>query len=388
MRAKRSPPVGSLRKTDPCREQRKCAFLIERAEGLGERSTFPKADTRDEHIPQSAERPLHWPPFAHLRRAGILRPPVSLRTRIPNTLRSTTMRRNEKGLAAVGNDNAGIEIGGHRSHTAEHVGADGKTRAYCPTRSTLWLTLQDLQVIQQLEPAGGETQTTLSTYIRGTAYLDDCRLAIMGESGNGTRTVHVAFAAREIGRADQHGLREWQDALGTTFSDFALGSARLGYNPPDAQMQEPEKWWVSCHVPENSMRALSDGVEQGRLTAVSVGLCLKNVYVLDQVVADSSGDSRLFLRPGACNDRSESPLTARGYVVHLTLDLEKVSLCRPRENERTHDERSHEGLPLQQRTSTAEANVLGTLAEKLSEAVSSWRWLAVVVAVLAMDVTF
>ena len=50
-------------------------------------------------------------------------------------------------------------------------------------RSTLqahWLTLQDLQVVQQLEPAEGETQSTLTTCVRWTACFDDVRLSMIG----------------------------------------------------------------------------------------------------------------------------------------------------------------------------------------------------------------
>jgi phosphate:Na+ symporter len=264
-------------------------------------------------------------------------------------------------------------------HSLEHVGPDGNATTYYPA-SSLWLTLQDLQVVQQLEPAGGETQSTLTTCVRGTASFDDVRLSIIGEPGNSTRMVQISFAAREIRSADRHGLREWQDALGTTFSDVPLGIARLGYNRPDREMQEPDQWWASCHVPENSMKALIEGVGAGRLAAVKVGLCLRNVYTSGQVFADFPGEAYLFLRPGKEDSTAESPETASGYVVHLALDFGKVSF-----GPLDHSERSPEG---QQQTTGSEANSINALVDKLSKLVAGLKWLAVLVAVLVVVFAF
>jgi len=301
----------------------------------------------------------------------------------PEQLAENDHRRlNERVHAAYRKESDRIEITERKGHTLEHVGADGNMQTYYPAKS-LWLTLQDLQVVQQLEPAGGETQSTLSSYIHGTARFDDCRLSIIGESGNSTRTVRVSFAAREIRIADPQGLREWQDELGTTFSDVPLGTARLGYNRADYEMQEPDQWWAWCHVPQSSMQALSEGVEEGRLTAVKVALCLRDVYMSDQADADFPGESCLFLRPGKSSSTMESPEIATGYVVHLTLDLARVSLRRLEQNGSTHD-----GLPLQEQTNISEANAVSALVEKLSKLVASLKWLAALIAILVMVFAF
>ncbi|MGO4159151.1 hypothetical protein [Cupriavidus sp. YAF13] len=164
-------------------------------------------------------------------------------------------RLSQRKYAACGEESVVFKIEEHRGYTLEHVGAFGKPQTFYPAKS-LWLTLEDLQVVPELEPAGGATQSTLATYIHGTARFDDCRVSIMGESESGTRTVQISFAAREIGVADQQGLREWQEALGIAFSNAPLGTARFGYNRPDREMQEPDQWWASCHVPESSLQAL------------------------------------------------------------------------------------------------------------------------------------
>lgn len=287
-------------------------------------------------------------------------------------------RLSQRRYAAYGEESVGFKIKEHRGYTLEHVGAFGKPQTFYPAKS-LWLTLQDLQVVQELEPAGGATQSTLATYIHGTARFDDCRLSIIGESENGTRTVQISFAAREIGVADQQGLREWQEALGIAFSDAPLGTARLGYNRSDREMQEPDQWWASCHVPESSLQALCEGVESGRLTAVKVGLCLRNIYMSDQGMVALPGEACLFLRPGKSDNSVESPEIASGYVVHLSLDLSKVSLRRLEE-----EQGSHETPSLQEPINPAEADAIGVLVEKLGKLVASLKWLAALVALLVI----
>ncbi|CAE6737270.1 Na/Pi cotransporter family protein [Paraburkholderia haematera] len=272
-----------------------------------------------------------------------------------------------------------IDVKQGPGHSLEHVGPDGNAKTYCPA-SSLWLTLQDLQVVQQLEPAEGETQSALTTCVRGTAFFDDVRLSIIGEQGNSTRKVQISFAAREIRSADRQGLREWQDELGTTFSDVPLGTARLGYNPTDREMQEPDQWWASCHVPESSMMALMQGIEASRLTAVKVGLCLKNVYMPGQVSADFPGEPYLFLRPGKEGSAMESPEIASGYVVHLALDFGKISFDAPGQRDSSHED--------QQQTNAGDATSMNALVERLGTLVVSLKWLAVLVAVLVIVFAF
>ncbi|SOE98442.1 Na/Pi-cotransporter [Burkholderia sp. OK233] len=292
---------------------------------------------------------------------------------------TTHPRLDKKVNVAYREENGRIDVQPGSGHSLEHVGPDGNAKTYYPA-SSLWLTLQDLQVVQQLEPAEGETRSTLTTCVRGTAFFDDARLSIIGEHGNSTRKVQISFAGREIRSIDRQGLREWQDKLGTTFSDVPLGTARLGYNPTDREMQEPDQWWASCHVPESSMTALIQGVEAGRLTAVKVGLCLKNIYMSEQVFADLPGESYLFLRPGEEGTAMESPEIASGYVVHLALDFGKISF-----DALDQRDSSHEG---QQQTNAGDATAMNALVERLSTLVVSLKWLAVLVAILVIVFAF
>ncbi|MFM0230103.1 Na/Pi cotransporter family protein [Paraburkholderia sediminicola] len=292
---------------------------------------------------------------------------------------TTHPRLDKKVNVAYREENGRIDVQPGSGHSLEHVDPNGNAKTYYPA-SSVWLTLQDLQIVQQLEPAEGETRSTLTTCVRGTAFFDDVRLSIVGEQGNSTRKVQISFAGREIRPADRQGLREWQDELGTTFSDVPLGTARLGYNPTDQEMQEPDQWWASCHVPESSMKALIQGVEAGRLTAVKVGLCLKNIYMSGQVFVGLPGESYLFLRPAKEGGAMESPEMASGYVVHLALDFGKISFDALGQRDSSRED--------QQQTNAGDATSMNALVERLSMLVVSLKWLAVLVAVLVIVFAF
>ncbi|KVC27373.1 Na/Pi cotransporter family protein [Burkholderia pseudomultivorans] len=263
-----------------------------------------------------------------------------------------------------------IEIRECAGHTLECIGADGNVQTYYPVKS-LWLTLQDIQVVTRLEPAGGAACSTLSTYVQGTASLDDCRLSIIGEAHNSTRTVHITFAAREIGATERRGLRALQDELGIALSDDPLGTARLGYNESDDEMQEPAQWWALCDVPASSMQALADGVEAGRVTAVKAGLCLRGVYTSAPSGAPQAGGLRVFLRPGQDGSPVETPPSASGYVVYLAIDLPKVSL-------------PGDGQPAQVAVRAGDGNAIGALTERLDKVFAGLKWLAALVAILVV----
>ncbi|MBN3785917.1 Na/Pi symporter [Burkholderia sp. Ac-20353] len=255
-------------------------------------------------------------------------------------------------------------------HALEQIGADGNVHAYYPAKS-LWLTLQDIQVVRRLEPAGGATHSTLATYVQGTARLDDCCLSIIGEGQTNTRTVHITFAAREIGVTERRGLRELQDELGITFSDDPLGMARLGYNESDDEMQEPAQWWAWCDVPASSMQALADGVEAGQVTAVKAGLCLRGVYTSTPSGAAPTGGFRAFLRPDKDGCTLEAPATASGYVVYLAIDHPKVSL-------------PGDGSLAQVPVCADDRNPIGALTERLDKVFTGLKWLAALVAILVV----
>ncbi|MGU7784624.1 Na/Pi cotransporter family protein [Burkholderia sp. PU8-34] len=263
-----------------------------------------------------------------------------------------------------------IEIRECVGHTLEHIGADGNVQTYYPAKS-LWLTLQDIQVVRRLEPAGGTSYSTLSTYVQGTASLDDCCLSIMGEAQNNTRTVHITFAAREIGVTERRGLRDLQDELGIALSDDPLGTARLGYNPADDEMRESARWWALCDVPASSMQALADGIEAGQVTAVQAGLCLRGVYTSIPPGAAPTGGFRAFLRPGTDGSALDAAATASGYVVYLAIDLPKVRL-------------PGDGRLAQVPVRTGDGNPIGALTERLDKVFTGLKWLVALVAILVV----
>ncbi|TCW80240.1 Na/Pi cotransporter family protein [Burkholderia sp. SRS-46] len=263
-----------------------------------------------------------------------------------------------------------IEIRECADHSLQHVGADGNVQTYYPAKS-LWFTLQDIQVVRRLEPAEGATYSTLATYVQGTASLDDCCLSIIGDVQTDTRTVHITFAAREVGVIERRGLRELQDELRIAFSDDPLGTARLGYNQSDDEMQEPAQWWALCDVPASSIQALVDGIEAGQVTAVKAGLCLRGVYTSAPSGAVLTGGFRAFLRPGEEDGTSGAPATASGYVVYLAIDLPKVSL-------------PGEGQPAQVPARAGDGNTIGALTERLDKLFIGLKWLAALVAILVV----
>ncbi|BFG80086.1 hypothetical protein PTKU46_81200 [Paraburkholderia terrae] len=265
-------------------------------------------------------------------------------------------------------------------HTLESTTDDGVLLRYEAARS-IWLTLHDLRIVRQVEPAGGATQSVLATYIQGTAHRDDGYMCVIGEPWTRKRAVSVTFAARELNDGDRRGLREWQDALGITFSDMPLGTARLGYNAADHEMQEPGQWWASFHVPANSMQGLIEGIDAAQLTDVKLALSLKNLYSLTPEVANAHGDACVFLRPDSVN-ATGLPEVATGYVTHMTFDLARIRLGQPDEG----PSRDDDALP--GRGGIQETGAVRALDEKVGRLVILVKWLAALVVVLLIVFAF
>ncbi|MBN3757458.1 Na/Pi cotransporter family protein [Paraburkholderia sp. Tr-20389] len=192
-------------------------------------------------------------------------------------------------------------------------------------KGSIWLHLQDLRVVRQLEPIAGSASAVLSTSICGMASLDDGELSIIGEPWLATPTVHVTFTSRQISSTDHDGLRSLQETLGMAFSDIPLGTARLGFNRSDKELHEPALWWASLNVPTSCMDGLKEAIETGRLSVVRLGLCVSGVYAYAGRIAGLESDAQLLLRPDSI-DASDSPQMATGYVTHLAFDQARVSL--------------------------------------------------------------
>ena len=265
-------------------------------------------------------------------------------------------------------------------HLLESTTNDGVLLRYEAARS-IWLTLQDLRIVRRVEPTGEQRQSVLTTYIQGTAHLDDGYLCVIGEPWTRKHAVSVTFAARELNDGDHRGLREWQDALGITFSDVPLGTARLGYNAADHEMQEPGQWWASFHVPAGSMQGLIEGIDAARLTDVKLALSLKNLYSLTPEAADVHGDACVFLRPDSVN-ATGLPEVATGYVTHMAFELAGMRLCAP-EAVRSCDDDAPPG-----RGGIQEAGAVDALDEKVGRLVILVKWLAALVVVLLIVVAF
>lgn len=257
---------------------------------------------------------------------------------------------------------------------------DGVVLRYGAARS-VWLTLQDLRIVRQAEPAAGKIASTLATYIQGTAHLDDGYLCVIGEHSTRQRTISVTFAPQELNDGDHRGLREWQDALGITFSDVPLGTARLGYNAADHEMHEPGQWWASCHVPASSMQGLTEAIDAAQLTDVRLALSLKDLYSRTTQVADAPGDACVFLRPDSVN-ATGLPEVASGYVTHMAFDLARIRLGH-REGEPSGDDATSSG-----RDGLQEPGAVQALDEKLGRLAVRVKWLAVLIVMLVIAFAF
>lgn len=213
-----------------------------------------------------------------------------------------------------------------KDHALEHVGFDNQKRTYFPAM-TLWLKLGQLQVVQQLtEPQGPDRQPTLSMSLHGVAHLEGQDLSIIGDDQRRTRTLQVSFEARDVSAADRLGLRALEDELGNALSDVVLGSARLGFNRADDGVDEPDQWWLACHIPSACLQVLAKAIADGQLGAVELGLAMRHLYLDESAAADPARQPRLFLRPDASDDAAEWPNIATGYVTHLRIDFATTAL--------------------------------------------------------------
>ncbi|OAJ61561.1 Na/Pi cotransporter family protein [Paraburkholderia ginsengiterrae] len=265
-------------------------------------------------------------------------------------------------------------------HMLESTTDDGVLLRYEAARS-IWLTLQDLRIVRQAEPTAGKTASTLATYIQGTAHLDDGYLCLIGEPSTRRQAISVTFAPQELDERDHRGLREWQDALGITFSDVPLGTARLGYNAADHEMREPGQWWASFHVPAGSMQGLIEGIDAARLTDVRLALSLKNLYALTPEVANAHDDACVFLRPDSVN-ATGLPEVATGYVTHMAFELAGIRLGAP-EGVGSRDDDTLPG-----RGGIQETGAVRALDEKVGRLVILVKWLAALVIVLLIVFAF
>lgn len=221
--------------------------------------------------------------------------------------------------------------GGDESNGYAPLGSLDKGRsANLPDKAigSIWLTLEDLRIVRYVEPVAGERQSVLVTCVQGMARLDEGYLCVRGDPCTKGRKVSVTFIRRDVEDKDYQGLREWQDTLGITFSDVPVGTARLGYNPADDEMQEPGQWWAVLHVAASGMHGLVEGIEGAQLTEVRLALTLKNLYSFRPDIGDGRNDACLFLGRD-CRKTSDLPEVATGYVTHLTFDLARIKLGAP-----------------------------------------------------------
>jgi phosphate:Na+ symporter len=267
-----------------------------------------------------------------------------------------------------------VEIIEREDRALEHAGSDGVKRTYHPAKS-MWLRLQQLQIAQQLaEPVGAEAQPTLCTSLHGVAHLDDQDLSIIGDATQVTRTVMISFSTRDISKADHFGLRGLQDDLGISFSDVALGTARLGFNSANDEMGEPDQWWLACHIPEVGFQSLLKAIADGQLGTVELGLALRHIYTAEGDRANAARQPHLFLRPNKSDSTIEWPEIATGFVTHLRMNL---TVAHGPDIRGSEDDDA---------TKSPIANAVNALAVTIGKLSSTIKWIGILITTLLLVV--
>lgn len=193
----------------------------------------------------------------------------------------------------------------------------------------------------------------------------------MGDTQGSTRTLQVTFEARDVTTADRLGLRALEDELGTSLSDVALGSARLGFNRADDEVDEPDQWWLACHIPDACLQVLAKASSDGQLGAVELGLTMRHLYLAERPTAAPYG-SPDFFKPDDSDDTIEWPTIATGYVTGLRIDFATTSL---RGTEQGVDRKDNDATKLV-------ADSMVTLGLKLANLNVTVRWLGALIVVL------
>lgn len=227
-----------------------------------------------------------------------------------------------------------IEMTEREDGSIEHADPDGLKRTYYPGRQ-VWLDLQDLQVWRHLRESEADGAPNLVMQAQGEARLEDYDLSIIGEPTNKTRSVRVSVEARDLGAT----LEEADNVLGISLSK-PLGAAQLGFSRSDWEIGNSDEWWLSCYVTGDTLRGLADAVTTGALQSVKLGLRLKDLYTTEHPMAPISGRANLFLRPNRGDNTIEWPQCATGYIIHLSMSLERVDM-RPTEAKQDDDSREH-----------------------------------------------
>ncbi|KVC32828.1 hypothetical protein WS56_14275 [Burkholderia pseudomultivorans] len=260
-----------------------------------------------------------------------------------------------------------------KAHAVEHVGSDNERQTYYAATS-MWLKLEQLQIVQQLiEPLDEGKQPTLSTSLHGVASIEGQELSIIGDTHRSTRTLQVTFDARDVTTADRLGLRALEDELGTSLSDVALGSTRLGFNRADDEVDEPDQWWLACHIPDACLQVLARASADGQLGAVELGLAMRHLYLAERpTAAPGQQQSRLFLKPNDSEDTIEWPTIATGYVTGLRIEFAATSL---RGTEQSGD-------PGSDVTTKLVADSVVSLGLKLANLNVTVKWLGVLIVIL------
>ncbi|WP_322026702.1 hypothetical protein [Burkholderia sp. BCC1977] len=267
---------------------------------------------------------------------------------------------------------AAVSLIGQKARTVEHVGPDNQKQTYYAAMS-MWLKLEQLQIVRQLvEPPDIGKQPALSTSLHGVASIDGQELSIIGDTHRSTRTLQVTFEARDVTTADRLGLRALEDELGTSLSDVALGSARLGFNRADDDVDEPDQWWLACHIPDACLQVLAKAIADGQLGAVELGLTMRHLYLAEPATADPAQQPRLFLKPDDSDDTIEWPTIATGYVTGLRIDFATTSL-------RGTEPSGNQGSD---GTTKLVADSMTSLGLKLASLNVTVRWLGVLIVVL------
>lgn len=159
----------------------------------------------------------------------------------------------------------------------------------------------------------------LKPYIRGTAFIDDRSISVMGRPNTETNYVDIQFRVftdEDRAAIDERALKDGKVPRYT--------SASLCFLDGDWEIGSEASWYVSCYLLPENYAELSSAIAAGTLRRLTVGLDLRGIFTdHDWMPASMKADWFLPLKKIGSRYR---PDTARGDIENLALELTGITL--------------------------------------------------------------
>jgi hypothetical protein len=178
----------------------------------------------------------------------------------------------------------------------------------------------------------------LKPYLRGTAFLDDRSISVMGHPNTETNHVDIQFRVytdEDRADIDERALKDGKVPRYT--------GASLGFLDGDWEIGSEASWYVSCYVLPENYAELCAAVTAGTLRRLTVGLDLRGIFTdHDWMPPSMKADWFLPLKKIGSRYRSD---TAWGDIENLALELSSVTLHTKLEEDEPPDPTRQEPEP-------------------------------------------